>query len=81
MKEPQKIKTNGQQEINIPMILKTLDMEETIETKGLLNSRCTTTSISQELVNQMKLNTIELPQAITALNTDGTVNGKITNLV
>ena len=43
------------------MILKTLDTEETIETKGLLDSGCTTTSISQELVDQMKLNTIKLP--------------------
>ena len=61
MKELQRIKTNGQQEINIPMILKTLDTEETIETKGLLDSGYTTTSISQELVDQMKLNTIKLP--------------------
>ena len=61
MKEPQKIKTTGQREINVPMILQTLDMEETIETEGLLDSGCTTTSISQELVNRMKLNTIKLP--------------------
>ena len=81
MKEPQKIKTNGQWQINIPMILKTLDMEETIETEGLLNSGCTTTSISQELVDWMKLNTTKLLWAITTLNVDGTVNGKITNLV
>ena len=33
------------------MILKTLDTEEIIETKGLLKSGCMTTSISQELVN------------------------------
>ena len=81
MKEPQKIKTNGQQEINVPMILKMLDTEETIETEGLLDSGCTTTSISQELVDRMKLNTIKLLRAITALNADGTVNGKITDLV
>ena len=81
MKEPQKIKTNGQQEINVPMILKTLETEETIETKGLLDSRCTTTSISQELVDQMKLNTTKLPRAITVLNADGTINGKITDLI
>ena len=63
------------------MILKTLDTEETIETKGLLDSGCMTTSISQELVDRMKLNTIKLPRAITALNADGTINGKITDLV
>ena len=44
MKEPQKIRANGQQEVNIPMTLKTLDTEETIETEGLLDSGCTTTS-------------------------------------
>ena len=51
MKEPQRIKTMGQREVNVPMILKTLDTKETIETEGLLDSRCTTTSISQELVD------------------------------
>ena len=63
------------------MILKTLDTKEIIETEGLLDSGCTTTSISQELVDRMKLNTIKLPQVITVLNADGTINGKITNLV
>ena len=51
MKEPQRVKMDGQREINVPMILKTLDTEEIIETEGLLDSGCTTTSISQELVN------------------------------
>ena len=62
------------------MIINILDTEETIETEGLLDIGCTTTSISQELVDQMKLNTINLPQAITALNADGTMNRKITDL-
>ena len=81
MKEPQRIKTDGQREVNVPIILKTLDTEETIQTEGLLDSGCTTTSISQELVDRMKLNTIKLPRAITAVNADGSINGKITDLV
>ena len=43
------------------MILKTLATEEMIEMEGLLDSRCTTTSITQELVDWMKLNTVKLP--------------------
>ena len=81
IKEPQRIKTEGQREINVPIILKTLDTEEIIQTEGLLDSGCTTTSISQELVDRMKLNTIKLPRAITAINADGSINGKITDLV
>jgi hypothetical protein len=40
-----------------------------------------TTSISDRLVRENKINTIKLPRAIMALNADGTINGKITDVV
>ena len=83
LKEPQWIAAAGQREMNIPIVLETLDMEESFETTALIDSSCTSSSISKHFVQEKKINTIKLPRAIMVVNTDGTTNagGKITEMV
>ena len=83
LKEPQWITASGQREMNIPIILETIDTEESFKTKALIDSGCTSSSISKRFVQENKINTIKLPRAITVVNTNGTTNagGKITEMV
>ena len=83
LKEPQWVAASGQREMNIPIILETLDTEESFETTALIDSGCTLSSISKQFVQEKKINTIKLPRAITVVNADGTTNagGKITEMV
>ena len=83
LKEPQWIAASGQREMNIPIILETLDTEESFETTALIDSGCTSSSISKRFVQEKKINTIKLPRAIMVVNADGTTNagGKITEMV
>ena len=69
--------------MNIPITLETLDTEESFETTALIDSGCTSSSISKCFVQEKKINTIKLPRAITVVNADGTANvgGKITEMV
>ena len=64
-------------------MLETLDTEESFETTALIDSGCTSSSISKCFVQEKKINTIKLPRAITVVNADGTANvgGKITEMV
>jgi hypothetical protein len=81
IKEPKWIEAKGQREMDIQIFLETLDTEERFDTTALIDSGCMTTSISDRFVRENKINTIKLPRAITALNADGTINGKITDMV
>ena len=56
---------------------------ESFETTVLINSGCTSSSISKRFVQENKINTIKLPRAITVVNADGTTNAgrKITEMV
>jgi hypothetical protein len=67
--------------MDVQIFLETLDTEESFDTTALIDSGCMTTSISDRFVGENKINTIKLPRAITALNADGTINGKITDMV
>jgi hypothetical protein len=81
IKEPRWIEAKGQREMDIQIFLETLDTEESFDTMALIDSGCMTTSISDRFVQENKINTIKLPRAITTLNADGTINGKITDMV
>ena len=83
LKEPQWITASGRREMNIPIILEMLNTEESFETTALIDSGCTSSSISKWFVQEKKINTIKLPRAITVVNADGTTNvgGKITEMV
>ena len=61
LKELQWIAASGQREMNIPITLKTLDTEESFETTTLIDSGCTSSSISKHFVQENKINTIKLP--------------------
>ena len=65
------------------MTITTLDTKEKIDIQALLDSGCMSLAISKQFVKNHQINTIKLPQAITATNADGTINagGKITNMV
>ena len=69
--------------MNIPIILETLDTEESFETTALIDSGCTSSSISKRFMQEKHINTIKLPRAIMVVNADGTTNagGKITEMV
>ena len=69
--------------MNVPITLETLDTEESFETTVLIDSGCMPSSISKHFVQEKKINTIQLPRAITVVNMDGTANagGKITEMV
>ena len=56
LKEPQWIATSGQREMNIPIILETLDTEESFETTALIDSGCMLSSISKRFVQEKKIN-------------------------
>jgi hypothetical protein len=62
--------------MDVQIFLETLDTEESFKTTALIDSGCMMTSISDQFVRDNKINTIKLPRAITALNTDGAINGK-----
>ena len=47
LKEPQWIAVSGHREMNIPVMLETLDTEESFETTALIDSGCTSSSISK----------------------------------
>ena len=83
IKEPRWINANGHREIDLEMTITTLDTEERFDIKALLDSRCMSSAISKRFVNEHQINTIKLPQAITATNANGTINagGKITDMV
>ena len=83
LKEPQWIAASGHREMNVPVTLETLNTEESFETTALIDSGCTSSSISKRFVQEKKINTIKLPRAITVVNADGTANagGKITEMV
>ena len=83
IKEPQWINANGHREIDLEMTVTTLNTEENFDVKALLDSGCMSSVISKWFVKEHHINTIKLPQAITATNADGTINagGKITDMV
>ena len=69
--------------MNVPVTIETLDTKESFETTALIDSSCTSSSISKCFVQEKKINTIKLPRAITVVNADRTANagGKITEMV
>ena len=83
IKELQWIAASGQREMKVPIILETLDTKESFETTALIDSGCTSSSISKRFVQEKRINTIKLPQAIMVVNADGTTNarGKIMEMV
>jgi hypothetical protein len=69
-------------EFAIPLVMEMLDTEEGFEIEALLDSRCTTSCISTQIVEEKGINTIKLPRGILVRNADRTENveGKITHL-
>ena len=66
-----------------PMMITTLNTEESFDVKALLDSGCMSLAISKRFVQEHQINTIKLPRAITTTNVDRTINagGKITDMV
>ncbi len=83
VKTPQWIEATGKREMDIRVIITTLDTEESFDTMALIDTGCMTSAISKQFVEENKINTTKLPRAITAVNADGTPNqgGPITDMV
>lgn len=78
IKTPMWINTTGHREMDVTMIMNTLDTEEEYKLEALNNSGCMTSSVSKQFVETNKINTFKLPQAIRATNADRTKNAGMT---
>lgn len=74
--------TRGNQ-LDVPLVLSTLDDARTFSTKALLDSGCTGSSIDADFVRQHGIETRQLPRPIPVYNTDGSLNsgGPISEVV
>lgn len=80
---PRYIRGRKGNQIDVPMIVTTLDSSESFSVKALLDSGCTGSSIDQTFVQEHGIATIKLPVPIPVYNADGSHNagGPITECV
>lgn len=70
-------------QLDVPVILQTVDTLQTFKVKGLLDSGCTGSCIDSKFVKRHGINTTEAPLPTKVCNADGTLNtsGSITHYV
>ena len=68
------VKTSGQRQMDVPLIITTLDTRCSYKAKALLDSGCTGSVVNKKWIEEQKIKTRPLAHPIPVYNADGTKN-------